>query len=375
MIYFCFMQTIHKIHFGLSQRMDKIEDNSVDLVVTSPPYPMIEMWDEIMCRQNVEIKEALNKNNTNIAFELMNQELDKVWKELVRVLKEGSFVCINIGDATRTINGHFQLYSNHSRIINYFVEAGFSCLPPIIWRKPTNSPNKFMGSGMLPSGAYVTLEHEYILIFRKGGKRVFKTEIEKKVRQQSAFFWEERNQWFSDLWEIRGTNQKLDTKNSRERSGAYPFEIPYRLINMYSVKGDIVLDPFLGTGTTSLAAMALGRNSIGYEVDENLSETIFDNLESKNINILNELIKERLNAHIQFVEKKILNSDTDFKHFNEHYSFPVMTSQETSLIFNFIEDISKLNEQIVVNYSDTPQLTFGYINSQKTLKGQQILEF
>jgi hypothetical protein len=195
------------------------------------------------------------------------------------------------------------------------------------------------------------------------------------VRQQSAFFWEERNQWFSDLWEIRGTNQKLDTKNSRERSGAYPFEIPYRLINMYSVKGDIVLDPFLGTGTTSLAAMALGRNSIGYEVDENLSETIFDNLESKNINILNELIKERLNAHIQFVEKKILNSDTDFKHFNEHYSFPVMTSQETSLIFNFIEDISKLNEQIVVNYSDTPQLTFGYINSQKTLKGQQILEF
>lgn len=369
------MQTIHKIHFGLSQQMKQVDDNSVDLVVTSPPYPMIEMWDEIMCQQNTEIRTALEKSDSNLTFELMHQELDKVWQEVNRVTKDGSFVCINIGDATRTINGNFQLYSNHSRIIKFFLNAGFSCLPPIIWRKPTNSPNKFMGSGMLPSGAYVTLEHEYILIFRKGGKRIFKTESDKKMRQQSAFFWEERNQWFSDLWEIRGTNQKLDLKNSRERSGAYPFEIPYRLINMYSVKGDIILDPFLGTGTTSLAAIVLGRSSVGYEVDTNLSELIYDNLSIEKINIINEVIKDRLNAHINFVNKRILANDNDFKHYNEYYKFPVMTSQETSLVFNFVENIAVGENQIFVDYSTVPQLSFGYVKRQKSTKGQQVLDF
>jgi modification methylase len=369
------MQTIHKVHFGLAQKMEAIKDASVELVVTSPPYPMIEMWDEIMSQQNPKIRHALTENKGEIAFELMHEELDKVWQEVVRVTKSEGFVCINIGDATRNIDGVFQLYSNHSRIIQYFLKNGFSCLPSIIWRKPTNSPNKFMGSGMLPAGAYMTLEHEHILIFRKGGKRIFKSEKEKANRQQSAFFWEERNQWFSDLWEVRGTNQKLDLKNSRERSGAYPFEIPYRLINMYSAKGDTVLDPFLGTGTTTLVAMALGRNSIGYEIDENLSDTIFKNLDEDKINILNEMIKERLKSHTDFVEKRMIATETDFKHFNEFYKFPVMTSQETCLCFNFLNRINYINNQIVVDYSSIPELNFGYIKAQKEKKGQQVLAF
>ena len=369
------MQTIHKIHFGLAQKMEAIKNASVELVVTSPPYPMIEMWDEIMSQQNPKIRQALTENKGETAFELMHEELDKVWDEVVRVTKSEGFVCINIGDATRNIDGVFQLYSNHSRIIQYFLKNGFSCLPSIIWRKPTNSPNKFMGSGMLPAGAYMTLEHEHILIFRKGGKRIFKSEQEKANRQQSAFFWEERNQWFSDLWEVRGTNQKLDLKNSRERSGAYPFEIPYRLVNMYSAKGDTVLDPFLGTGTTTLVAMALGRNSIGYEIDENLSDTIFKNLDENKINVLNEMIKERLKSHTDFVEKRMIATETDFKHFNEFYKFPVMTSQEISLCFNFLNKIDYVDNQIVVDYSSIPELTFGYIKAQKEKKGQQVLAF
>lgn len=369
------MQSIHKVHFGLAQNMKAVEDSSVDLVVTSPPYPMIEMWDEIMASQNPIIQYALNENNGSLAFELMHKELDKVWDEVVRVTKSEAFVCINIGDATRRIDGNFQLFSNHSRIIQYFLGNGFSCLPPIIWRKPTNSPNKFMGSGMLPAGAYITLEHEYILVFRKGGKRIFKSEKEKNNRQSSAFFWEERNQWFSDLWEVRGTNQKLNLSNSRERSGAYPFEISYRLINMYSAKGDTVLDPFLGTGTTTLSAMALGRNSIGYEIDEKLSDTIFQNVGADKINILNEMIKDRLKAHIDFIEKRMSNPDSIIKHFNEHYDFPVMTNQETNLYFNFLENINLTDNQIVVDYSTIPQLTFGYVNSQKETKGQQVLAF
>ena len=107
------MITDHKIYIGASQQMTHIKDLSIDLVVTSPPYPMIEMWDEIMAEQNPAIYDCL-ENDSNKAFELMHQELDKVWQECFRVIKPGGFICINIGDATRTINGNFALYNNHS---------------------------------------------------------------------------------------------------------------------------------------------------------------------------------------------------------------------------------------------------------------------
>jgi modification methylase len=358
------MQTTHKIHFSLAQQMQELSDNSVDLVVTSPPYPMIEMWDEIMNGQDANIQDLIAQNKGSEAFELMHLELDKVWNEVNRVVKKGGFVCVNIGDATRTLGENFNLFANHARIISHFVKMGFTNLPEIIWRKPTNSPNKFMGSGMLPAGAYVTLEHEFILIFRKGGKRIFKSDVEKLNRHQSAFFWEERNIWFSDLWTLTGTNQKLNNKNSRERSAAYPFELAYRLVNMYSVKGDVVLDPFLGTGTTSLAALASGRNSVGYEIDKNLSETIFETLSSEKINLLNNLIKERLNNHLDFVQKRLATKeDFDFKHFNENYKFPVMTSQEVQLMINFVSEIQNIDNQIVAKYFKVSGMSFEYLKT------------
>ena len=370
------MQTTHKIHFSLAQQMQELSDNSVDLVVTSPPYPMIEMWDEIMNGQDANIQGLIAQSKGSEAFELMHLELDKVWNEVNRVVKKGGFVCVNIGDATRTLGENFNLFANHARIISHFVRMGFTNLPEIIWRKPTNSPNKFMGSGMLPAGAYVTLEHEFILIFRKGGKRIFKSDVEKLKRQQSAFFWEERNVWFSDLWTLTGTNQKLNNKNSRERSAAYPFDLAYRLINMYSVKGDVVLDPFLGTGTTSLAALASGRNSVGYEVDEHLSETIFETLSSEKINLLNNLIKERLNNHLDFVQKRLITKeDFDFKHFNENYKFPVMTSQEVQLMINFVSDIQNINNQIIAKYSVIPEISFDYVKAITKKSKQQELAF
>ena len=165
------MKTNHKVYFGSSSNMNELSDSTIDLMVTSPPYPMIEMWDEIFSKQNPAIGEALQEENGNKAFELMNKELDKVWKEVYRVLIDGGFACINIGNATRKIGDEFKLYSNHSRILEYCISLGFSSLPEILWRKQTNAPNKFMGSGMLPAGAYVTLEHEHILILRKGNKR------------------------------------------------------------------------------------------------------------------------------------------------------------------------------------------------------------
>ena len=126
--------------------------------------------------------------------------------------------------------------------------AGFTSLPDILWRKPTNAPNKFMGSGMLPAGAYVTYEHEYILIFRKGGKRAFdRPPRRRQLRRRSAYFWEERNVWFSDVWtDLTGDAPGSRRRETRARSAAFPFELPYRLIQMFSVYGDTVLDPFAG---------------------------------------------------------------------------------------------------------------------------------
>lgn len=359
--YFCpnalLMQTTHRIHFGPAQRMSDVPDATIALTVTSPPYPMIDMWDESFGGQNPAIREALQAGDGARAFELMHLELEKVWAEVARVTLPGGFACVNIGDATRTLGGEFQLFPNHARVVRFFLKNGFVNLPNVIWRKPTNAPNKFMGSGMLPAGAYVTLEHEYILIFRKGGKRVFKTETDKRNRQESAFFWEERNQWFSDLWEFRGTGQKLTLAAGRDRSGAFPFELPYRLVNMYSVKGDTVLDPFAGTGTTALAAMTAGRNSVGYELDETLLPTLRDTLSAERVRPLNLLIRERLQAHARFVDERA--ERTEFKHVNAFYGFPVMTSQETSLRLNLLQTIEPETQAWRVAYQTgaAPSLT------------------
>lgn len=351
--------TTHKIIIGAAQQMEQIKENSIELIITSPPYPMIEMWDEIMSKQNPSIKIALEQNNGANAFELMHSELDKVWKEVERVLIPGGFACINIGDATRTINGEFVLYPNHSRIISAFQKLGVSNLPNILWRKQTNAPNKFMGSGMLPSGAYVTLEHEWILIFRKGGKRQFKNENEKMRRRESSFFWEERNIWFSDLWDLKGTKQKISNSETRKRSAAYPFEIPYRLINMYSLQGDTILDPFLGTGTTTLAAIASNRNSIGYEIDSMFLNIILENIKSTPINYFNSIIQNRIDHHINFIKERSTNSKkNDLKHFNQKLRLAVMTSQETNILFRLVTDLSIKNEgtieaRYINNITDT----------------------
>ena len=347
------MKTNHEILFHNSVKMDNISNCSVDLVITSPPYPMIEMWDKIFSKQNSGIGEALANKDGNTAFELMNKELDKVWKEVYRVLKDGGLVCIDIGDATRKIGEEFKLYSNHSRILQYCLNLGFSSLPEILWRKQTNAPNKFMGSGMLPTGAYVTLEHEHILILRKGNKRAFTTKEEKLRRQKSAFFWEERNVWFSDIWEnLKGTKQNNIDKKIRERSGAYPFELAYRLITMFSLKEDTVLDPFLGTGTTSMAAMATARNSIGFEIDSNFSKLLFSRF-GDIVNFSNQLIENRITNHLKFVRERI-KAKGGLGYVSKVYGFPVMTSQETEIAFDELSRIVLSGHSINVEYKDSP---------------------
>jgi DNA modification methylase len=345
------METEHRIHIGNSNNLSQIGDDEVELVVTSPPYPMIEMWDDLFASLDPDIETALDGGEGREAFELMHRELGKTWDEVERVLVDGGIACINIGDATRTVDDSFRVYQNHARTTEYFDEMGFEPLPDILWRKPTNSAAKFMGSGMLPPNAYATLEHEYLLIFRNGkDSRDFQSGTD--VRYESAYFWEERNEWFSDIWEgIKGTFQALENADEelRDRSAAYPLELPYRLINMYSVYDDTVLDPFWGTGTTSLAAMIAGRNSVGYELRAEFTR-MFDAAVSGVKELAHQTVEKRLRRHEEFVERR-LEDGTQFEYDAENYDFPVTTRQEKQLRLYTVDDVGRTENGYEVTHT------------------------
>jgi DNA modification methylase len=203
------------------------------------------------------------------------------------------------------------------------------------------------------------------LVLRKGSKREFLQEADKKRRRESAIFWEERNIWFSDVWfDIKGTTQKLTGKEARKRSGAYPFELVYRLINMYSVKNDTVLDPFLGSGTTMVAAIASGRNSIGYEIDRSMKDTIFDTID-QSVDFANDHMMNRLKNHLSFIKARI-ESKKSIKYVNHPYNFPVVTGQETELSLNKVISLNKKqNHSIEVHYDDAPQATMVLSDDEK----------
>ena len=352
------MDTTIRILQGTAARLDALADASVDLVVTSPPYPMIEMWDGIFAAQEGRIGDHLGAGRGRDACELMHALLDRAWAEAYRVLKPGGIACVNIGDATRTLDGDFQLYANHARILQAFQALGCAALPDILWRKPTNAPNKFMGSGMLPVGAYVTYEHEYILVLRKGRRREFRTDQERQRRRQSAFFWEERNIWFSDIWsDIRGIGQTAGDEAARQRSAAFPFELAYRLICMFSVAGDTVLDPFAGTGTTLAAALAAGRNGVGVELDETFVQPVRSSLMAlpESANAFN---RARLMRHVSFVAEREAEIGA-LKYVNDYYGFTVMTAQERELLIPEVDGVREGEKGVfVVSYLGEPQADF-----------------
>jgi site-specific DNA-methyltransferase (cytosine-N4-specific) len=273
-----FMPTEHKIVLGNSQHMPEIPDESIQLMITSPPYPMIKMWDSLFEKEDPEIamlwkslRDNPQEQTVTDLYETMHKNLEKTWQETFRVLVDGGIACINIGDATRTINRRFRLFPNHSQIIERCMKIGFTPLPYILWKKPTTKPTykgkgAFLGSGFLPPNAYVTLDCEFILIFRKGNLRFFPKHD--KLRYESAFTKKQRDDWFTQIWAIKGASQ---THSQLERrTAAFPEGIIERLVNMFSVKGDTVLDPFVGSGTTTKVAMQAERNSIGYEIDSTL---------------------------------------------------------------------------------------------------------
>ncbi|GAB3025700.1 DNA-methyltransferase [Natronobiforma cellulositropha] len=336
------METTHRVIVGDSRDLSSVADESVDLVVTSPPYPMIELWDDLFASLDPAIGEALEAGEGQAAFDGMHAQLERVWDELERVLVDGGIACINVGDATRTLDGSFRVYPNHARILESFTDRGFDPLPDVLWRKPANSAAKFMGSGMIPPNAYVTLEHEYVLLFRKGAtSRSFSAGAD--CRYEAAYFWEERNRWFSDLWtDVRGELQALEGDDVRERSAAYPLEIPYRLVCMYSTYGDTVLDPFWGTGTTSLAAMCAGRHSVGCEL-ESAFVSRFEETVDETPSLSRAVARARLESHRSFVEERTASGDEP-AYRAEHYDLPVVTKMERHIRFYAVDEVVSVDD-------------------------------
>jgi len=315
-------RTRHRVYAGDARRLP-LPDDSVELVVTSPPYPMIEQWDDQFASMDPTVATALDDGDGKAAFDRMHAVLRDAWAELARVVVDGGVVCVNVGDATRTIAGEFRLYPNHARVTRALTDLGFRQLPGVLWRKPTNAPAKFMGSGTLPPNAYVTLEHEHVLVFRNGDRREFEARADR--RYEASYFFEERNRWFSDLWDdLRAAPQVTDEETPRDRRAAFPVELPYRLVSMYSVYGDTVLDPFWGTGSTTLAAMAAARDSVGVESVPELTTQFDDRIDGVR-SWSRERARRRLAAHRETV------ADREDTYEASHYDFGVVSRQERDL--------------------------------------------
>jgi len=202
---------------------------------------MIKKWDSLFRKVN---------------FQHQHTVLDKTWKECYRILIPGGICCINIGDATRTIDKNFACYPNFARVVIKCMAIGFTPLIPILWKKISNRPNAFLGSGFLPPNAYVSQDCEYIIILRKGILRKFP--IKDRTRKSSTYTRKQRDLWFQQTWKVPGA------KGAKQTS-SFPEEIPYRLIRMFSVIGDTVVDPFCGPkNTTGIVAKQLKRNYVGY---------------------------------------------------------------------------------------------------------------
>lgn len=254
--------TNHKIILGDSRNLSKIADKSVQLIITSPPY-----W---------QLKDYGSDDQIgfNDSYEEYINNLNLVWKECYRVLSDGCRLCINIGDqfARSVYYGRYKVIPIRTEIIRFCETLGMDYMGAIIWQKTTtmntSGGGAVMGSFPYPRNGILKLDYEFILIFKKLGNA---PKPSKEQKQNSILTKEEWNQFFSSHWNFNGVKQL-------EHIAMFPEELPKRLIKMFSFVGETIFDPFAGSGTTSLAALHLGRNSIGYEINQDFIQVIRDKL-------------------------------------------------------------------------------------------------
>ncbi|WP_455633970.1 DNA-methyltransferase [Parabacteroides sp.] len=307
------MPTKHTIIYGDSRKMSLIQDESVQLIVTSPPYWQLKDY-------GIDAQIGFNDS-----YEEYVNNLNLVWSECFRVLEPGCRLCINIGDqfARSVYYGRYKVIPIHSEIIRFCEERGFDYMGSIIWQKTTSmhttGGDKVMGSFPYPRGGIVKIDFEYILIFKKFGNA---KATSKETREKSKLTKEEWDECFSSHWIFEGARQD-------KHIAVFPEELPKRLIKMFSFVGDTVLDPFMGSGTTALAAKNLCRNSIGYEINSDF---------------------------YNFYKEKVIYTDHEINSYFEKIedtSILDLQTLQNALPYRFV-DIHKLNKLV-----DVKQNTFG----------------
>ncbi len=245
--------TVHQLVLGDARDLSFVGDETVHLVVTSPPYWKLKRY---------------NENPSQLGhvqdYEEFLIEIGKVWAESYRILVPGGRLVCVVGDVclSRKDYGRHLVMPLHSDICVLCRKIGFDNLNPIIWHKISNANyeiqngSKFLGKPYEPN-AIIKNDIEFILMERKPGGYRKPTTAQRKASMISK---KEFDAWFQQFWTIGGASTK-------EHPAPFPLELAYRLVRMFSFVDDTVLDPFVGTGTTMLAAMKSGRNSIGVEID------------------------------------------------------------------------------------------------------------
>ena len=252
------LPTTHRLSVGDSRSLlSAVPDNSLHLVLTSPPYWTLKRYpeNEAQLGHTFDYQEFLG-------------EIDKIWTECFRVLVPGGRLIIVVGDVclSRRRHGTHMVLPLHADIQVRANRIGFHNLAPIIWYKIANAAfevengSSFLGKPYEPN-AVIKNDIEYILMQRKpGGYR----QTNDTMRLLSLIGEEDHHEWFRQVWDLKGAS-------TRQHPAPYPLELAERLIRMFSFVGDTVLDPFLGTGTTSIAAARWARNSVGFEVEASYS--------------------------------------------------------------------------------------------------------
>ena len=247
-----------KIYLGDSRAMTEVEDAAIDLAVTSPPYWHI---------KDYGVPGQLGYGQSLHAY---LKDLYRAWRECFRVLREGGRLCINVGDqfARAAVYGRYKVIPLHAEFINQCEHIGFDFLGAIIWQKKTTmNPSGgavIMGSYPFPPNGIVEIDYEFILIFKKPGPS---KKVSPEIKAASKLTKAEWKEYFAGHWHFGGVRQA-------GHEAMFPEELPRRLIKMFTFVGDTVLDPFLGSGTTVKAALNLGRNAVGYEINPDFLEAI-----------------------------------------------------------------------------------------------------
>jgi DNA modification methylase len=252
------MATTHRIIIGDARDMAELGDHSVQLIVTSPPY-----WE----LKDYGYDQQIGFDQT---YETYIDNLNLAWQECARVLENGCRLCINIGDqfARSVYYGRYKVVPVRTEIIRFCETVGFDYMGAVIWQKVTtcntSGGGTVMGSFPYPRNGILKLDYEFILIFRKPGEA---PKVDKATRDASRLTKKEWSEYFNGHWNFPGARQTA-------HMATFPEELPRRLIKMFSFIGDTVLDPFLGSGTTTLAAKRLDRCSQGYELNAGYLEII-----------------------------------------------------------------------------------------------------